>query len=97
VGSVQTNELRDFVTKLGEQKLDKDQFQTLLKSLRSELLSEINLLKNELTVRPVDPANPSNTKPAVEQANKVNDLKEGQLLESDRVTGTIKEVIDMDF
>ncbi|NHC41993.1 hypothetical protein G6549_18740 [Bacillus sp. MM2020_1] len=97
VGSVQTNELRDFVTKLGEQKLDKDQFQTLLKSLRSELLSEINLLKNDLTVRPVDPANPSNTKPAVEQANDVNDFKEGQLLESDRVTGTIKEVIDMDF
>lgn len=97
VGSVQTNELRDFVTKLGEQKLDKDQFQTLLKSLRSELLSEINLLKNDLTVRPVDPANPSNTKPAVEQANEVNDFKEGQLLESDRVTGTIKEVIDMDF
>lgn len=97
VGSVQTNELRDFVTKLGEQKLDKDQFQTLLKSLRSELLSEINLLKTELTVRPVDPANPNNIKPAVEQANKVNDLKEGQLLESDRVTGTIKEVIDMDF
>lgn len=97
VGAVQTNELRDFVTKLGEQKLDKDQFQTLLKSLRSELLSEINLLKTELTVRPVDPANPNNIKPAVEQANKVNDLKEGQLLESDRVTGTIKEVIDMDF
>jgi hypothetical protein len=97
VGSVQTNELRDFVTKLGEQKLDKDQFQTLLKSLRSELLSEINLLKSELIGRPVDPANPSNTKPAVEQTNKVNDLKEGQLLESDRVTGTIKEVIDMDF
>jgi hypothetical protein len=97
VGSVQTNELREFVTKLGEQKLDKDQFQTLLKSLRSELLSEINLLKNDLTVRPVDPANPSNTKPAVEQANEVNDFKEGQLLESDRVTGTIKEVIDMDF
>jgi hypothetical protein len=97
VGSVQTNELRDFVTKLGEQKLDKDQFQTLLKSLRSELLSEINLLKNDLTVRPVDLANPSNTKPAVEQAIDVNDLKEGQLLESDRVTGTIKEVIDMDF
>lgn len=97
VGAVQTNELRDFVTKLGEQKLDKDQFQTLLKSLRSELLSEINLLKNELTVGSVDPANPSNTMPALEQANKVNDLKEGQLLESDRVTGTIKEVIDMDF
>ncbi|WP_066255702.1 hypothetical protein [Neobacillus drentensis] len=97
VGSVQTNELQDFVTKLGEQKLDKDQFQTLIKTLRSELLSEINLLKNDLIVRPVDPANPSNTKPVVEQANDVNDLKEGQLLESDRVTGTIKEVIDMDF
>ncbi|MDR7240519.1 hypothetical protein [Neobacillus drentensis] len=97
VGSVQTNELQDFVTKLGEQKLDKDQFQTLLKSLRSELLSEINLLKNDLTVRPVDPANPSNIKPVVEQANDVNDMKEGQLLESDRVTGTIKEVIEMDF
>jgi hypothetical protein len=57
----------------------------------------LTYLKNDLTVRPVDPANPSNTKPAVEQANEVNDFKEGQLLESDRVTGTIKEVIDMDF
>lgn len=97
VGSVQTNELQDFVTKLGEQKLDKDQFQTLLKSLRSELLNEINRLKSELIVRPVDPANPSSTTAVVEQANEVNDLKEGQLLESDRVTGTIKEIIDMDF
>ncbi|WP_232490003.1 hypothetical protein [Neobacillus cucumis] len=97
VGSVQTNELRDFVTKLGEQKLDKDQFQTLLKSLRSELLSEIHLLKNELSFRPVDPANPNTTKPALEQAKEENDLKEGQLVESDQVTGTIEEVIDMDF
>ena len=96
-GSGHANELRDFVTKLGEQKLDKDQFQTLVKSLRSELLSEINLLKNELTFRPVDPANPNNTKAAMEHAKEVNDLKEGQLLESDQVTGTIKEVIDMDF
>src|SRR4051812_34561398 len=96
VGSVQTNELRDFVTKLGEQKLDKDQFQMLLKSLRSELLSEIHLLKNELSFRPVDPADPNTTKPSME-AKEVNDLKEGQLLESDQVTGTIEEVIDIDF
>ncbi|MDR7001421.1 hypothetical protein [Neobacillus niacini] len=97
MGSVQANELRDFITKLGEQKLDKDQFQTLLKSLRTEVLSEINLLKNELTSRPVDPANPNNTKAAMEHAKEVNDLNEGQLLESDQVTGTINEVIDMDF
>ncbi|OIK09753.1 hypothetical protein BIV60_23010 [Bacillus sp. MUM 116] len=97
MGSLQANELRDFVTKLGEQKLDKDQFQTLLKSLRSELLSEINLLKNEITFHPVDPANPNNIKPAMKLAKEVNDLKEGQLIEGDQVTGTIKEVIDMDF
>ncbi|WP_026575003.1 hypothetical protein [Bacillus sp. UNC438CL73TsuS30] len=97
VRSVQTNELRDFVTKLGEEKLDKDQFQTLVKSLRSELLSEIHLLKNELSFRPVEPANPNTTKPALEQAKEENDLKEGQLVESDQVTGTIEEVIDMDF
>ncbi|MED3563691.1 hypothetical protein [Bacillus xiapuensis] len=97
MGSLQANELRDFVTKLGEQKLDKDQFQTLLKSLRSELLSEINLLKNEITFHPVDPANPNNIKPAMKHAKEVNDLKEGQLIEGDQVTGTIKEVIDMDF
>jgi hypothetical protein len=96
-GSVQTKELRDFVTKLGEQKLDKDQFQTLLKSLKSELLSEINLLKNELTNRPVDSANPNNKEHAMEHAMEVNDLKEGQLVESEQVKGTIKEVIDTDF
>ncbi|MED1472537.1 hypothetical protein [Bacillus salipaludis] len=97
VRSVQTNELRDFVTKLGEQKLDKDQFQTLVKSLRSELLSEIHLLKNELSSRPVEPAHPNTTKSVLEQTKEVNDLKEGQLLESDQVTGTIEEVIEMDF
>ncbi len=95
--SLQANDIRDFITKLGEQKLDKDQFQTLLKSFRSELLSEINLLKNELTSRPVYPANLNNTKPAMEHTKEVNDLKEGQLLKSDQVTGTIKEVIDIDF
>lgn len=96
-GSVQANELRDFVTKLGEQKLDKDQFQTLLKSLKSELLSEINLLKNELTIRPVESANPINKEPAMEDAKEVDDLKEGQLLESEQVSGSIKEAIDIDF
>ncbi|ULT54974.1 hypothetical protein L1999_17745 [Neobacillus drentensis] len=93
----QASEIRDFITKIGEQKLDKDQFQTLLKSFRSELLSEINLLKNELASRPVDPANSNNTKPAMAHSNEVDDLKEGQLLKSDQVTGTIKEVIDIDF
>jgi Ca2+-binding EF-hand superfamily protein len=96
-GSLQANELRDFITKLGEQKLDKDQFQTLLKSFRSELLSEINQLKNEITFRPVDPAYSNNTKHAVEHSKEVDDLKEGQLLESDQVTGTIEEIIDVDF
>ncbi|MCM3724655.1 hypothetical protein M3226_02955 [Neobacillus cucumis] len=95
--SLQANEIRDFITKLGEQKLDKDQFQTLLRSFRSELLSEINLLKNELTSRPVDPANSNNTKAAIENTKEVNDLKEGQLLKSDQVTGSIEEVIDIDF
>ncbi|MCM2532315.1 hypothetical protein NDK43_07815 [Neobacillus pocheonensis] len=97
VNTGQANELRDFVTKLGEQKLDKEEFQTLLNSLRSEFLDEINLLKNELASRPVVPADPNKLKPAMEQAEEVNDLKEGQLLESVQVTGTIKEVIDMDF
>ncbi|MGG1400820.1 hypothetical protein ABE288_23780 [Bacillus salipaludis] len=97
VRSVPTNELRDFVTKLGEQKLDKDQFQSLVKSLRSELLSEIHLLKNELNFRPVEHDHPDTIKSAMKHAKEVNDLKEGQLLESDRVTGTIEEVIEMDF
>ncbi|MEH7417496.1 hypothetical protein V7266_19710 [Neobacillus drentensis] len=97
MGSLPANEIRDFITKLGEQKLDKDQFQALLKSFRSELLSEINQLKKELTYRPVDPAHSNNTKPVMEHAKKVNDLKEGQLLKSDQVTGTIEEVIDIDF
>jgi len=97
MGSPQANELRDFITKLGEQKLDKDQFQTLLKSFRSELLSEINQLKNELTYRPVEQAHQNNTKSATEHSQEVNDLKEGQLLKSDEVTGTIDEVIDIDF
>ncbi|MDQ0202101.1 hypothetical protein [Neobacillus ginsengisoli] len=93
----QANELQDFVTKLGEQKLDKEEFQTLLNSLRSEFLDEINLLKNELAFRPVVPANQNKSTPALEHSEEVNDIKEGQLLESDQVTGTIKEVIDLDF
>ncbi|WP_160723258.1 hypothetical protein [Bacillus sp. USDA818B3_A] len=96
-GALQANELRDFITKLGEQKLDKDQFQALLTSFRSELLSEINQLKNELTYRPVEPTHPDNTKLAMEDAKQVDDIKEGQLLKSDQVTGTINEVIEIDF
>ncbi|MEH7378623.1 hypothetical protein [Neobacillus drentensis] len=95
MGSGQETELRDFVTKLGEQKLDKEEFQTLLNSLRREFLDEINLLKKELTFRPVTNPNKYNT--AIEPAEEVKDIKEGQLVESDQVKGTIKEVIDMDF
>ncbi|PGY13121.1 hypothetical protein [Bacillus sp. AFS031507] len=95
MGSGQETELRDFVTKLGEQKLDKEEFQTLLNSLRREFLDEINLLKKELTFRPV--TNPNKYNPAIEPAEEVKDIKEGQLVESDQVKGTIKEVIDMDF
>ncbi|SMQ72958.1 hypothetical protein SAMN05444673_2297 [Bacillus sp. OV166] len=95
MGSGQETELRDFVTKLGEQKLDKEEFQTLLNSLRREFLDEINLLKKELTFRPV--TDPNKYNPAIEPAEEVKDIKEGQLVESDQVKGTIKEVIDMDF
>jgi arsenate reductase-like glutaredoxin family protein len=97
IGSGQAYELRNFVTKLGEQKLDKEEFQTLLNSLRSDLLDEISLLKNELAFRPDVPSNPNKQNPPVEPAEVVTDIKEGQLLESDRVKGTIEEVIDMDF
>jgi hypothetical protein len=97
IGSIQANELRNFVTKLGEQKLDKEEFQTLLNSLRSDLLDEISVLKSELAYRPVVPSNPNKQNPAVEPAQVVKDIKEGQLLESDQVKGTINEVIDMDF
>ncbi|WP_144548403.1 hypothetical protein [Bacillus sp. X1(2014)] len=96
-GAGQANELRDFVTKLGEQKLDKQEFKTLLNSLRSDLLDEISSLKNERVFRPVVPPNPNKFNPALEHAEEVNDIKEGQLLESDQVKGTINEVIDMDF
>lgn len=108
----QANELEDYITKLveqdlnkvdkvekkpGEQKLDKEEVHTLLNALRSEFLDEINLLKTELAFRPVVSAIQTKSKPAMEHEEDVNEFKEGQLLESDQVTGTIKEVIDMDF
>jgi hypothetical protein len=96
-GTGQAKDLRDFVTKLGEQKLDKEEFRRLLNSLRSDLLDEISLLKNELAFRPVVSANLIESKPDMEHVEEVNDFKEGQLLAGDQVTGTIKEVIDMDF
>lgn len=97
MGSGQETELRDFVAKLGEQKLDKEEFQTMLNSLRSEFLDEINSLKKELPFGPVIHANPNKYNPALEPTEEMKDIKEGQLVKSDQVKGTIKEVIDMDF
>jgi arsenate reductase-like glutaredoxin family protein len=87
-------DLRNSLTRLSEEKLDKIEFQTLISSFRSEILEQITLLKNELAYRPAVPAKPGTV---WEQMEEANDLKEGQLLESNRVTGTIKEVIDVDF
>lgn len=94
---MQANELRDYVTKLVEQDLHKPgkEERTLFDSFRDEFLGEINLLKKELALRPV--ANYSESRPVIDYEEEVDDFKEGQLLESDRVTGTIKEVIDVDF
>jgi hypothetical protein len=94
VGYGQANDLRDSLTKLSEQKLDKNEFQTLFNSFRSEILDQITILKKELAVRSAVPTNPSLT---TEQTGEVKEFKEGQLLESNQVTGTIKEVIDVDF
>jgi hypothetical protein len=88
------NDLRASLSKLGEEKLDKIEFQTLLSSFRSEILEQITLLKNELAIRPAVSENPVTTAEFSEEAS---DIKEGQLLESNRITGTIKEVIDVDF
>ncbi|MDP4156467.1 MAG: hypothetical protein Q8929_12595 [Bacillota bacterium] len=88
------NDLRASLSKLGEEKLDKIEFQTLLSSFRSEILEQITLLKNELAIRPTVSENPVT---AVDFSEEASDIKEGQLLESNRITGTIKEVIDVDF
>ncbi|MDQ0243325.1 cell fate (sporulation/competence/biofilm development) regulator YmcA (YheA/YmcA/DUF963 family) [Bacillus fengqiuensis] len=96
--SAQANELRDYVTKLVEQDLrnpDKEELRALFDSLRNEFLDEINSLKKELALRPVA-ANYNESRPVIDH-EEVDDFKEGQLLENDRVTGTIKEIIDVDF
>lgn len=53
--SSQANELQDYVAKLVEQNGQKDSreedFQSLVHSLRSELLGEIHLLKKSLALR----------------------------------------------
>jgi hypothetical protein len=95
--STQDHNLRDIVTKLGEQKLDKDEFQTLFNSFRTEILEQITLLKNELASLPDVSRTPRNSIPVFEPNDEAGDLKEGQLLENSQVTGTIKEVIDVDF
>jgi hypothetical protein len=92
--SDKANDLQDTLTKLAEQKLDKKEFERLFDSFRSEIISQISLLQNELGFRPDVSANPGTV---LENTEEVNDLKEGQLLESNRVIGTIKEVIDVDF
>jgi hypothetical protein len=96
----QVNELRDYVTKLVEQDLhkpDKEELRTLFDSFRNEFLGEINLLKKELALRPVADPNYNEPRPVNDYKEEVDDFKEGQLLESDLVTGTIKEVIDVNF
>jgi hypothetical protein len=96
----QANELWDYVTKLVEQDLhkpDKEELRTLFDSFRNEFLGEINLLKKELALRPVVAANDNESRPVIDHEEEVDGFKEGQLLESDRVTGTIKEVIDVHF
>lgn len=92
--SDKANDLRSSLLKLGEEKLDKIEFQTLLSSFRSEILEQITILKNEFAFRPAVSANPGT---AAEFPEEASDMKEGQLLESNRITGTIKEVIDVDF
>lgn len=94
--SSQANELQDYVAKLVEQNGQKDSreedFQSLVHSLRSELLGEIHLLKKELGSASV---------PSYKQLKPVTDeeetFKEGQLIKSEKVTGTIQEDIDVDF
>jgi hypothetical protein len=94
--SNQNHNLREMVTQLGEQKLDKKEFQTLLNAFRCEILDQITLLKHELASFPEVARNPRNSSPAIEDS-KAGDVKEGQILENSQVTGTIKEVIDVDF
>ncbi|MEM4995560.1 hypothetical protein WKH56_23575 [Priestia sp. SB1] len=94
--SKQSNELQDYVAKLVEQNGQKDSreedFQSLVHSLRTELLGEIHLLKKELG---------SASAPSYKQLKPVTDeeetFKEGQLIKSEKVTGTIQEDIDVDF
>jgi cell fate (sporulation/competence/biofilm development) regulator YmcA (YheA/YmcA/DUF963 family) len=97
----QANELQDYVTKLVEQNLSKtdkkEEFRTLFDSFRNEFLGEINLLKKELASRPVVGTDYNESRPVIDHGDPIDNFKEGQLLESDRVTGTIKELIDVDF
>ncbi|MFP7732129.1 hypothetical protein ACLHDF_01650 [Priestia aryabhattai] len=95
--SAQANELQDYVAKLvkqnGQKDSQKEEFQTLFHSLRNELLGEINLLKKELG---------SASAPSYKQLKPVKNeeeetFKEGQLIKSEKVTGTIQEEIDVDF
>src|SRR6478609_4007494 len=93
----QANELQDYVVRLIQQDLQKmskeNEVETLVHSLRKELLGEIDLLKKELG---------SASAPSYKQLKPVKNeeeetFKEGQLIKSEKVTGTIQEDIDVDF
>ncbi|MCM3770249.1 MULTISPECIES: hypothetical protein [Priestia] len=95
--STQANELQDYVAKLvqqnGQKNTQEEEFRTLFNSLRTELLGEINLLKKELG---------SASAPSYKQLKPVRNeeeetFKEGQLIKSEKVIGTIQEEIDVDF
>ncbi|MBX9967795.1 hypothetical protein H7K06_09675 [Priestia aryabhattai] len=95
--SKQANELQDYVTKLVEQNGQKDsreeEFQSLVHSLRTELLGEIHLLKKELG----SASPPSYKQLKAVRKEEEEKFKEGQLIKSEKVTGTIQEDIDVDF
>ncbi|MBU3573442.1 hypothetical protein IUJ58_21040 [Priestia aryabhattai] len=95
--SKQANELQDYVAKLVEQNGQKDnreeEFQSLVHSLRTELLGEIHLLKKELC----SASAPSYKQLKAVRKEEEETFKEGQLIKSEKVTGTIQEDIDVDF
>ncbi|WP_421535539.1 hypothetical protein [Priestia sp. D3YE.R1] len=95
--SKQANELQDYVAKLVEQNGQKgsreEEFQSLFHSLRTELLGEIHLLKKELG----SASAPSYKQLKAVRKEEEETFKEGQLIKSEKVTGTIQEDIDVDF
>ncbi len=80
-------------TKRAEKTARKKIFNRSVHSLRAELLGEIHLLKKSWS---------SASTPSYKQLKPVKNeeeetFKEGQLIKSEKVTGTIQEDIDVDF